>query len=188
LSETGNFQAAAKAYQDAISEAERLFPSTPDYAESLNNLASLYHRAGRYTEAEPLYREALGLASGNDKLAGVVANNLAALLGAEGRYREAEPLYRDAQAALGDGFSLCNLADLDRNEGRLAEAEVNARKALKILEPTSQSENPHYADCLEILARIDRSRGRVEEAEELLTRVLAVREKTQGSIRSLRLD
>jgi Flp pilus assembly protein TadD len=31
----------------------------PDIATSLNNLAALYRSQGRYTEAEPLYREAV---------------------------------------------------------------------------------------------------------------------------------
>ncbi len=31
----------------------------PDYAQSLNNLASLYEAMGDYAKAEPLYRQAL---------------------------------------------------------------------------------------------------------------------------------
>jgi tetratricopeptide (TPR) repeat protein len=34
----------------------------PDVASSLNNLASLYDSQGRYSEAEPLYLQALELA------------------------------------------------------------------------------------------------------------------------------
>jgi len=35
----------------------------PDVATSLNNLAALYYSQGRYTEAEPLYREAIKIAT-----------------------------------------------------------------------------------------------------------------------------
>ncbi|CCI37966.1 hypothetical protein MICAK_3720004 [Microcystis aeruginosa PCC 9701] len=35
----------------------------PDVATSLNNLAALYDSQGRYTEAEPLYREAINIAT-----------------------------------------------------------------------------------------------------------------------------
>ena len=35
----------------------------PDVALSLNNLALLYQSQGRYTEAEPLYREAIKIAT-----------------------------------------------------------------------------------------------------------------------------
>jgi tetratricopeptide (TPR) repeat protein len=34
----------------------------PDVASSLNNLAYLYESQGRYTEAEPLYLQALAIA------------------------------------------------------------------------------------------------------------------------------
>jgi hypothetical protein len=33
----------------------------PDVAQSLNNLAWLYHEQGRYSEAEPLYQRALDI-------------------------------------------------------------------------------------------------------------------------------
>src|SRR5689334_4111825 len=104
LSESGDFQAAEQAYRDAVAEAGRLFPAGSRYAESLNNLASLYYATGRYAAAEPLYWNALGLLDrGDNKLAGVVANNLAVLYRAQGRYVEAEPLYRRALDALAAG-------------------------------------------------------------------------------------
>ncbi|NEQ87226.1 MAG: tetratricopeptide repeat protein [Moorea sp. SIO2I5] len=34
----------------------------PDVATSLNNLAGLYYNQGRYSEAEPLYQQALEIA------------------------------------------------------------------------------------------------------------------------------
>ena len=41
---------------------KRLFTGDhPDVATSLNNLAYLYHHQGRYSEAEPLYFEALAM-------------------------------------------------------------------------------------------------------------------------------
>jgi tetratricopeptide (TPR) repeat protein len=41
---------------------KRLFTGDhPDVAQSLNNLASLYHNQGRYSEAEPLYLDALAI-------------------------------------------------------------------------------------------------------------------------------
>ncbi|WP_130758759.1 tetratricopeptide repeat protein, partial [Microcystis aeruginosa] len=70
----------------------------PDVAASLNNLAGLYKSQGRYTEAEPLYREALDLRKRllGDNHPDVAAslNNLAGLYKSQGRYTEAEPLYR----------------------------------------------------------------------------------------------
>jgi len=48
-----------KSFQAAVKEAERFGLQDPRLATSLNNLASLYHRQGKYTEAEPLYKRSL---------------------------------------------------------------------------------------------------------------------------------
>jgi hypothetical protein len=41
---------------------KRLFTGDhPDVASSLNNLAGLYHSQGKYSEAEPLYVDALAM-------------------------------------------------------------------------------------------------------------------------------
>jgi tetratricopeptide (TPR) repeat protein len=40
---------------------ERLGPDHPDVAQSLNNIALLYHARGRYAEAEPLYQRSLAI-------------------------------------------------------------------------------------------------------------------------------
>ena len=37
---------------------QRIGDDHPDYATSLNNLAGLYYSMGRYSEAEPLFRQA----------------------------------------------------------------------------------------------------------------------------------
>ncbi|TRU11576.1 MAG: tetratricopeptide repeat protein, partial [Microcystis aeruginosa Ma_MB_F_20061100_S19] len=55
---------------------------------------------GRYTEAEPLYLEALDLRKqllgDNHPDVAQSLNNLAYLYQSQGRYKEAEPLYREA--------------------------------------------------------------------------------------------
>ncbi|TVQ53104.1 MAG: CHAT domain-containing protein, partial [Spirulina sp. DLM2.Bin59] len=72
----------------------------PDVAKSFNNLAILYNLQVRYTDAEPLYLQALEMTK---RLFGTehpdVAtsiNNLAFLYRSQGRYAEAEPLYLQA--------------------------------------------------------------------------------------------
>ena len=43
-------------YEEALSIRRRVLGvDHPDTADSLNNLAGLYHAQGRYDEAEPLY-------------------------------------------------------------------------------------------------------------------------------------
>lgn len=72
----------------------------PDTATSYDNVAFNLNAQGRYTEAEPLYRKALGISErvlGDDHPdTGTSYNNLASNMDAQGRYSEAEPLYRKA--------------------------------------------------------------------------------------------
>jgi tetratricopeptide (TPR) repeat protein len=68
----------------------------PDYADSLNNLAKLYHATGRHAEAEPLLKRAMEIArtalgEGHPDYADSL-NNLAALYDAMGRHAEAQAL------------------------------------------------------------------------------------------------
>ncbi len=68
----------------------------------MNNLAYLYKSQGRYSEAEPLYLEALEmrkrLFTGDHPNVASSLNNLAGLYYSQGRYSEAELLYLDALA------------------------------------------------------------------------------------------
>jgi tetratricopeptide (TPR) repeat protein len=157
-------------------------------AEALNNLGAQYYEAGRYQEAEPLFRSARELVPAGDKLSGIVSNNLAALLGAEGRFREAEPIYHQAHAALKSpedtreyAISLANLAESLRKQDRLAEAESTARRALGLIAKTLSPDDPHYADCLETLGSIERANGHPKEAGQYLSRALAIQEKAGES-------
>lgn len=117
----------------------------PGVAAVLNNLAEPYHAQGRYTEAEPLYEQALAI---NEKVLGaehpdVATNlsNLAAFYHDLGRDAEAEPLYERALAiserALGPdhpdvGVILENYSAFLRATDRANEAvaeELEARAA-----------------------------------------------------------
>jgi tetratricopeptide (TPR) repeat protein len=82
---------------------KRLFTGDhPDVASSLNNLALLYKSQGRYSEAEPLYLDALEMTKRlfKDDHPNVATslNNLASLYDSQEKYSEAEPLYLDALA------------------------------------------------------------------------------------------
>jgi tetratricopeptide (TPR) repeat protein len=82
---------------------KRLFKSDhSDVAASLNNLANLYDKQGRYSEAEPLYLDALEmikrLFTGDHPYVATSLNNLAFFYHNQGRYSEAEPLYLEALA------------------------------------------------------------------------------------------
>jgi tetratricopeptide (TPR) repeat protein len=84
--------------------AQRILqPRTPtDQAGDLNNRAVSFRSQGRYTDAEPLFRQALDItehAKGAEHLdVAIILNNLGELYYVQGRYAEAEPLYQRALA------------------------------------------------------------------------------------------
>ena len=83
-----------------------------EYATALNNLATIYDNTGRYSEAEPLFEEALSirrrLLGADHPDTAVSLNNLAGLYRIQGRYDDAEPLFEEAlsiRARVGGGSS-----------------------------------------------------------------------------------
>ena len=136
LRHLGQYQEAEKSYLSALEEAAKFGSQDPRLAKSLNDLAAVYKRQGKYTEAEPLYYRALAIW---EKTLGpehayfaAGLNNLALLCGAQGRHSQAELLYRRSLAiwekTLGPehpnvAANLNNLAGLYRAQARYAEAE-----------------------------------------------------------------
>jgi tetratricopeptide (TPR) repeat protein len=149
-------------------------------ATSLNNLAVLYDNQGRYSEAEPLYLEALEMrrrlfTSDHPDVASSL-NNLASLYKSQGKYSEAEPLYLDAlemtkRLFTGDhpdvASSLNNLAVLYRNQGKYSEAEPLYLDALEMRKRLFTGDHPYVASSLNNLASLYDSQGKYSEAEPL---------------------
>ena len=117
-------------YQQAVEIVRTtLGAEHPDYATSLNNLASVLQATGRYAEAEPLDRHALEIRRttlGEEHPDYATSlNNLARVLEATGQYAEAEPLYQQAleifRTALGDEHP--HTRRLAGNYGRLLRAQ-----------------------------------------------------------------
>ena len=55
----GDYEEAVKQTEAALKEAEDFGEQDPRFADTLQGLATLYCRQGRYKEAEPLYQRAL---------------------------------------------------------------------------------------------------------------------------------
>ena len=156
--ERGDYAEAEKEFSAALKEAESLAPEDPSVVVTLNNLAFLFRRRGKFAEAEPLYRRALEI---NEKSLGpenpvlaVTLSNLAELCRAQKKYGEAESLYQRALAIRekvlqpGDpavAVTLSNMASLYRFEGKLVEAEPLYRRALEIFEKAMDPDDPIVA-------------------------------------------
>jgi CHAT domain-containing protein/Tfp pilus assembly protein PilF len=158
-------------------------------ATSLNNLAILYQRKGRYAEAEPLHQRALtireqALGPAHPDVASSL-NNLAVLYEAQGRLAEAIPLVERAltivEQALGPqhpevATSLSNLAVLYKAQGEYAQAEPLLQRALAIREQALGPTHPDVATSLNNLGALYEDQSRYAEAERLSKRALTIRE------------
>jgi CHAT domain-containing protein/Tfp pilus assembly protein PilF len=152
-------------------------------------LAALYWSQGRYSEAEPLYQQALAIfkkqLGDNHPLTASSLDNLASLYDSQGRYSEAEPLYKQALAIrkqqLGDNhpdtaISLNNLAGLYTVQGRYSEAEPLYKQALAIHKQQLGDNHPLTAASLNNLAALYQSQDDIPQAINYLSQGLAVEE------------
>jgi len=151
-----------------------------ELSSSLNYLAGLYESQGRYSEAEPLFLQALeigrrSLPEDHPSLA-IHLNNLAELYRSQGRYSEAEPLYLqaleiDRRSLPEDHPSLAshlnNLAGLYQFQGRYSEAEPLYLQALEIDRRSLPEDHAGLATHLNNLAGLYQFQGRYSEAEPL---------------------
>jgi tetratricopeptide (TPR) repeat protein len=147
-----------------------------DLASSLGRLANLYADQGRYSEAEPLFQEALRLGKQllGDTHPDVVASlsNLAGLYESQGRYSEAEPLFQEhwqlRKQLLGEAHpdvasSLNNLAALYINR-RVATARLKPhyQEALTLWKQLFSEAHPAVATSLNNLAELYRIAGALQ--------------------------
>lgn len=189
---SGNYPAALRFGERALEQA-RAGDDQIALARVLNDYALTLNSAGRYDEAEPLYREAMAIVEktlGKEHPSYAASlNNLAGLHKATGRYDEAEPLFRDAMAITGATLgkehpsyagSLNNLALLLDTTGRSDEAEPLFREAMAITGATLGKEHPTYATNLNNLAVLYASTQRFDKALPLMEQALAIRQAALG--------
>jgi serine/threonine-protein kinase len=124
------------------------FENNIEYGELLSqelNLAKTYRAAGKFTEAERIYREVLAdsarLKKDNTVYLSTVANNLAYLLLNDGRLEEAENYYRLAiknhvriygEEHPSSIMLLSNLAGALQRQGKIVDAEEALQKKLNL--------------------------------------------------------
>ncbi len=165
-----------------------------DYlAEFLNSVAYYLDDQAQFSEAEPIYQQALAIdeaSLGKDRPdVATDLNNLAALYKATNRLSEAEPLYKRAleiwEKSLGKehpqvAAGLNNLAQLYQATNRLKEAEPLMQRVVKIFEKSLDENHPNVAAALNNLAQLYQDTNRLKEAEPLMQRALAIDEASLG--------
>jgi tetratricopeptide (TPR) repeat protein len=180
-------------YLGKAAEVQKELGLEKGLATSLNNLALLYESQGRYSEAEPLYLQALSLTRrllGEEHPSVATSlNNLAGLYKSQGRYSKAQSLYLQAlelrRRLLGEDHpsvanSLNNLALLYDSQGRYSEAEPLYLQALELRRRLLGEDHPSVANSLNNLALLYDSQGRYSEAEPLYLQALELRRRLLG--------
>ncbi|HZW08751.1 MAG TPA: serine/threonine-protein kinase [Phycisphaerales bacterium] len=166
-------------------------------APALASIGSTYTSLGLYEEAEPLLRQALGLARALPPASGDLParlNDLATLLYETGRFDEAERLLREAldyETALSGrqtevvALTRNNLGAVLRAAGRHDEAEAEMREALALRRRLFGPDDLTVAETLNNLGNILRMRGDLAGAEELVQESLRIRTKALGETHPL---
>lgn len=129
---------------DSVAAFSQLSALRPDDTDILNDFGGVLSVAGRFTQAEDVYRQALALQPGD----GQAMTNLGQSLMGQERYAEAETLFREAIAPglkIAGAFSGLGAA-LEAQE-RVAEAVDYYRQAY-LLEPDKRGYRNNYEQAL----------------------------------------
>ncbi len=165
----------------------------PDYANSLNDMAYIYHNMGEYARAEPLYTQAIEI---DKQVLGeqhpnyaTSLKNLASLYQSTGEYNRSEPLYKQAmeiqKQALGEQHpeyvtSLNHLTDIYYNIGDYARAELLCTQALEIQKQLLGEQHLDYASSLYSLAQVYAKLGDFGRAEPMFTQAIEIQKQLLG--------
>jgi len=190
----GDYAEAEKWLLDSKSIRETVLGKDhPDYAASLNSLASLSMEMGNYEKAERLFLESKTI---REKALGkehpdyaASLHNLGFLYRNMGEFEKSESLNLEAKAirekVLGKKHpdyakSLNNLAILYSDMGDYEKAELYFLESKNIKEKALGKEHPEYANALNNLAVLYRYTGEYKKAEPLFLEALSIQEKLSG--------
>jgi tetratricopeptide (TPR) repeat protein len=168
---------------------DQLGENNPGSAIILHNLAALYTKTGRYSEAEKRLKQTLIVLESElgpeDPIVALNLSNLGVLYSELNRCEEAEPLLRRALAIMEKTYGtenasvavgLTNLATVYTQSGEYRQAESMFRRALSILE-TSESPNLYLATVDQNLGALYLRQGNYLQAETYCRRALEDMEK-----------
>ncbi|HWN42072.1 MAG TPA: serine/threonine-protein kinase [Thermoanaerobaculia bacterium] len=183
----GLYDRAAEVLRESVAVERRRGENHEDLVLTLRGLGRALALGGRFTEAEPVFREVLDrtrrLYPVDHREIAISLNNHALVQHDLGRYAAAEPLYREAvgierRSRAGATVARSNWALLLIDLGRYGEAAAVAREILAIRE--KESDPAEVASILEFLAMAHQGAGQLGEAEAVARRSLALRERHLG--------
>jgi tetratricopeptide (TPR) repeat protein len=189
----GRLDEAEAACRLALRRAEQNLP--PDdllIAEALNALGVIHKFEGRYVEAEPLYRRALGIVEaggGGAEHEATLLHNLGGLAHSRGDFAAGEPLARrsvELREGLWGREHPAVAADREawgallEGMGRLADAERAYRDALAVFEASLGPGSLEAASSLTALASVQHTRGDLDDALVSYRRALGIRQAKLG--------
>ena len=198
--ESGRYTEALAEYEKSVAIRQAaLGRSSPEVAETLNNMGLAAYLSGDLDRAQKVLTEALGNID-NERLAdspnrAMTLTNLAQVHRARNESARAIELFREAievwKSNLGPdaervALSQNNLAEALRAAGQLEEAEALCRSSLSILEKRSDAQPGALAATLAELGMVLRRSGRPGEAETVLRRAIAAQEGSAQASRSER--
>ncbi|MBF2063644.1 MAG: tetratricopeptide repeat protein [Calothrix sp. C42_A2020_038] len=191
----GDIITALKLAQEAVTFAENFeLTEHAAFCDSLNNLAELYRRLGRFADTEPIYIKALNTRKSilGEKHIDVAEsiNNLAAFYLSRGDYSKATDNFFVAlemwESLLGAehpqvAIALNNIAEVYREQGLYFDAEKIYSRVLEIQNNSLDAGHPDIWRTLNNIAALYEAQGRYSEAESKHLEALAFIKNFFGS-------
>jgi tetratricopeptide (TPR) repeat protein len=183
-----NFKQAEVDFRNALAEARSFGPSDSKTPIALADLAVLYAKTGRLSDAEELLQQSMTILQTNDpshKLSWVL-NSLSQVYLAEFRLKDAErtlavalSLARNGPEPTNDAVStiLSNIGVLQLKQRKYRQAEASFQKSLQIGETIQTADHFNLAETLNDLGTLYALQSHYPKAEEVLERSLKIAEQ-----------
>ncbi|MFN7931693.1 MAG: tetratricopeptide repeat protein [Bryobacteraceae bacterium] len=188
----GEYQAAERAYREAVDVAKRLPDRQARLARAMDHLASLYYETGgRAAEVETLRREAVRITTAtygvDSPEVGVLQSRLANSLMDRGKYKEAEVLLRRSLELSEEernpgmaGDLYLSLAALQYFKGKYADALSLLDRAGRLFERIGGADTPGHVLQLLAMGTVYLKMKRVADADEVLARAEGIAMRVFG--------
>jgi tetratricopeptide (TPR) repeat protein len=177
-------------YRSALQLVEDgTWPTVSEVVALMTGLGEVYRYAGRYEEAEAIYRQGLTMIGPDHLTSASLWHNLGELERARGDYSLGEPYARRALVlrirSLGPDHALvaddrAGLAAILAGQGKFEEAELLYRQALATYERVFPPDNFELAVACNDFGVMQAARGRTSEAGRLYRRSIDIKRKLLG--------